>query len=149
MFTGVAVDGLKKIGGDFIERAGDWLTSDDSSIIDKHTKKRLAHVLEKCSISTSYAECWWMTVESFCKVPRGKDGNKKTYRKGSYDDINNMPELPPLGGGEVAHEAIDFSELPQMDENEEESSEDSLLSDEKSVQSFSASLSGVDHVSLY
>ena len=56
-----------------------------------------------------------------------------------------MPELPPLGGGEVAHEAI---ELLQMDENEEESSEDSLLSDEKSVQSFSASLSD-DHVSLY
>ncbi|EJK72102.1 hypothetical protein THAOC_06402, partial [Thalassiosira oceanica] len=62
---------------------------------------------------------------------------------------DNMPEPPPIEGEGVAHEEIDFSGLTELDDNEEESSEDSLLSDEKSVQSFSASLSGVDHVSLY
>ena len=145
MFDGVAVDGLKQIDGDFIERAKNWLKSDESSIIDKHANDRLSHVLEKCSIfARSYAELWWMTVESFCKVPRGKDGSKKNYRK-RYDHMKNMPDLPAFGGGEVAHEEID---LLSMDENEEESSEDSLLSDEKSVQSFSASLCGVD-VSFY
>ncbi|EJK69806.1 hypothetical protein THAOC_08898 [Thalassiosira oceanica] len=144
LFAGIAVDGLKKISVDFIERAKNWLKSDDSSIVDKHKKNRLDHVLEKCSTSTSYAELWWMTVESFCKVPRGKDGNKKNYRKRSYDDMDNMPELPPLEEGGVAHE---FSGLTEMDDNEEDSSEDSLLSDD--VQSFSASLSGVDDVSLY
>lgn len=52
---------------------------EDSDHIKEHTKKRLLHELNIAENSNmTFAELWWMTVNSCCKVRRKGEGYGKT-----------------------------------------------------------------------